>query len=149
MRFYFTLRYVMDSWPGQRSKYSKSLSAGWSRYQNLVGWDFPLPSRLVLGNTQPSIQWVPDHSWGVKQPGYIVNHIPSLSTQVKERLQLYLYFPSVLSWQVTDCSFYLYVMDIEYPVSRQSITLKSTLIFPTILCTPDLRYAQFHHPFHK
>jgi len=56
----YILQYVTDSGPGQHSHYSNSLSARWSKYQNQVGWDFPHPSRLALGTTQPSL-WVPGH----------------------------------------------------------------------------------------
>jgi len=38
---------------------------------------------------------------GMKQPGIGVNHPPPSSTEVKERVELYLYSPSVPSWQVT------------------------------------------------
>jgi hypothetical protein len=57
----------------------------------------------------------PDRSWGlpsllyngyrvsfpgVKLPGRGVDHLPSSSTRVKERVQLYLYSPSGPSWPV-------------------------------------------------
>ena len=37
---------------------------------------------------------------GVKRPGRGVNHLPSSSARVKERVELYLYSPSVPSWPV-------------------------------------------------
>jgi len=37
---------------------------------------------------------------GVKRPGNGVNHLPPSSTEVKERVELYLYSLSVLLWQV-------------------------------------------------
>jgi hypothetical protein len=36
---------------------------------------------------------------GVKRPGHGVNHPPLSSVEVKETVELYLYFPSVSSWQ--------------------------------------------------
>jgi hypothetical protein len=41
------------------------------------------------------------HSRGVKRPGRGVDHPPSSSTEVKERVEIYLYFPSGPSWPVT------------------------------------------------
>ena len=37
---------------------------------------------------------------GVKRPGLGVDHPPSSSAEVKERVELYLYSPSGLSWPV-------------------------------------------------
>jgi hypothetical protein len=37
---------------------------------------------------------------GVKRPGLGVNHPPPCSAEVKERVELYLYSPSVPSWKV-------------------------------------------------
>jgi len=37
---------------------------------------------------------------GVKRPGLSVDHPPSSSTEVKERVELYIYSPSWTSWPV-------------------------------------------------
>jgi hypothetical protein len=37
---------------------------------------------------------------GVKRPGHGVNHLPPSSAEIKERVELYLYFPSGPSWPV-------------------------------------------------
>jgi hypothetical protein len=37
----------------------------------------------------------------VKRPGHGINHPPAFSTQVIERAELYLYFPTNPAWQVT------------------------------------------------
>ena len=52
-------------------------------------WGFPHPSRLALGPIQPPIQWVPRLFRGVKRPGCDVDHLPSYSTEAKERVELY------------------------------------------------------------
>ena len=64
------------------------------------GRDFVHPSRSALGPTQPPIQWVPSFSRGVKRPGRGVEHPPPSSVEVKERVELFLYSTSVLSWPV-------------------------------------------------
>jgi len=56
------------------------------------GWDFPHPSRLALGPTQPPIQWALSFV-EVKQPGHGVDHPPPSSAKVKERVELYIYSP--------------------------------------------------------
>ena len=54
-----------------------------------LGGDFPHSSRPVLGSTQPSIQWVPSLSFGVKRPGRGVNQQPPIIAEIKERVELY------------------------------------------------------------
>jgi len=60
------------------------------------GRDFPHPSRPAVGPTQPPIQWVP----GIKRPGRDFDHPPPSSAEGKEKVELYLYSPSELSWPV-------------------------------------------------
>jgi hypothetical protein len=64
------------------------------------GGDFPHQSRPALWSTQPRIQWVPGLSRVVKRPGHGVDHQPPSSTEFRERIALYLYPPSGLSWPV-------------------------------------------------
>jgi hypothetical protein len=64
------------------------------------GRDFPHPSRLALGPTQPPIWWVLGLSGGVKCPGRGFDHPPLSSVEVKERVELYFYSPSGPSWPV-------------------------------------------------
>ena len=54
----------------------------------------------ALGPTQPPIEWVPGISRGVKQPGRGVNHQSPSNDKVKEGVELYIYSPTVPSWQV-------------------------------------------------
>jgi len=46
------------------------------------------PSRQVLGPTQPPIQWVRSLSRGVKRQDDGVDHPPSSSAEIKEKVQL-------------------------------------------------------------
>ena len=62
------------------------------------GRDFPHPSRPDLGPTP--VQWIPGLIPEVKPPGRGVNQPPQPSAGVKERVELYLYCPSVPSWPV-------------------------------------------------
>jgi hypothetical protein len=62
--------------------------------------DFPQPSIPSLGLTQPPIQWVSGLFPVVKRPELRVDHPPPSSTEVKERVELYLYSPSGSSWPV-------------------------------------------------
>jgi len=48
------------------------------------GRDFLHPSRMALGPTHPSLQWVPGLSPGVRQPGRGIDHSPPSSAEVKE-----------------------------------------------------------------
>ena len=63
------------------------------------GQDTPHSSRRAAGPTQPPTQWVPGRSPGVKCPGRGVDHPLPSSAEVKERVRLQLYSPSVPSWQ--------------------------------------------------
>ena len=79
---------------------SDSVRAGLSGDRLPVGGrDFPHLSTPALGPTQPTIQWVPGlFPPGVKQPWRGVNHTPSTSADVKERVELYHY-----SWAFMTC----------------------------------------------
>jgi hypothetical protein len=58
------------------------------------GHDFPHSSRPALGH-------IHEVSFpGVKRPGRGVNHPPTSSAEVKERVELYFYSPSGPSWPV-------------------------------------------------
>jgi hypothetical protein len=49
------------------------------------GRDFPHPSRLALGPTQPPIQRVPSLSGEVKRPGRGADHPPLLAPRLRMR----------------------------------------------------------------
>ena len=76
--------YVLDG-PG--------IESGW-------GWDLPHPSRPALWPIQPPVRWAP----GVKRLVRGVDHPPTSSDEIKERVELYLYYPFVMSWQVIQCT---------------------------------------------
>ena len=60
--------------------------------------DFPYPSRPTLGTTQSPIQWVTGLSNGIKQPERGFNHTSKSSIEVKDNVELYLYFRFEISW---------------------------------------------------
>jgi hypothetical protein len=63
--------------------------------------DFPHPSRPALGPTKPPLQWVHWVSFlEVKRPGHVFHDPPPSSAEVKEKIELYLYFPSGRAWPV-------------------------------------------------
>jgi len=66
------------------------------------GQDIPYPSRLALRPTQPPTQWVLDLSRGLSGQGMASTPYPHLSGEVKERVELYLYFPFRPSWPVLE-----------------------------------------------
>ena len=41
----------------------------------------------------------------VQRPGRGDDHLPTYSTEVKERVELYLFSPSELSWSILGCTF--------------------------------------------
>jgi hypothetical protein len=57
------------------------------------GRDLPHLSIAALGLTHSHVQLVPGLFPGVKRPGRDVNHPPSSSDDVKERVWLHLYSP--------------------------------------------------------
>jgi hypothetical protein len=53
-----------------------------------------------VGPSQPPTQWVPgDLSLGVKLPGREADNSPPSTTEVKERVELYLHSPNTPSWR--------------------------------------------------
>jgi len=61
---------------------------------------------VELLGSQPPIQWVPGLSRGLKRPGRGVEHPPPPSAEVQEKVELYLYSISGLSWPVYGVNFY-------------------------------------------
>jgi hypothetical protein len=74
---------------GQHSWYGDWLWSQWPRCRSsspgrVNNFLFCKSSRLALGSTQPSIQWVPRDSSGVKRPGREADHSPPTSAEVKK-----------------------------------------------------------------
>jgi hypothetical protein len=73
----------------KHSRYSDWLRAGRSRGQSsnpgsIKNCLFPTSSRLVLGATQPPIQWVSELSPGVKRPGREADYSPQTNADIKK-----------------------------------------------------------------
>ena len=64
------------------------------------GRGFLYPSQLALWPTQPPIQWVPGLFPAEEQLGYGIDLPPPSNAEVKERVELHVYFPSGPSWPV-------------------------------------------------
>jgi hypothetical protein len=66
--------------------------------ESRLGRDFPHPSRPALGPTQVLYNgyWV--SFLAIKRPGRGVDQPPPSSVEVKERVELYLYYSSGPSW---------------------------------------------------
>jgi len=73
----------------------------------LWGQDFPHPSRLALGLTQPPVQWIAGPFPAGKTAGCGVDHPSTYSADCKERVQLYVYFPSGSSRPAVTVTFLL------------------------------------------
>jgi hypothetical protein len=91
--------YVYFKRSGLRSQNSDSMLIGLFKVRIPVEGDIPHSSRSSLGSTQSSTQQVPCHARRWSGQGVVLtNSPPPSSAEVKERLELYLYSPSVPSW---------------------------------------------------
>jgi hypothetical protein len=84
-----------DSSVGIKTRYG----LGGSEIESRWGRDFPPPSRPALGPTQPPTQYVPGLSRGKAVETWRWPPIP-YCTEVKGRVELYIYSPSGPSWTV-------------------------------------------------
>jgi hypothetical protein len=79
---------------------SDSLRAGRSGDRIPVGTRFSAPVQTGPGAYPASCTMGTGSLPGVKWPGRGVDHPPSSSSEVKERVELYIYSPSAPSWPV-------------------------------------------------
>jgi hypothetical protein len=99
------------------------------------GRDFQHPSRPALGPTQPPIQWVPGQ-W-IKRPGRGVDHPPSSSAEVKERVELYLYSPFGPSWPVIGWTLlYCHQSNTKHSTNKCTIIIIIIIIIIYIIYIP-------------
>jgi hypothetical protein len=92
--------YLVWSWPGQRSRYSDSLRTGRSGDRIPVGARYSAPVQTGFGAHPASYTMVTRSFPGVKRPGRGVDSPPPSSVNIKERVELFLYSISGLSWPV-------------------------------------------------
>jgi hypothetical protein len=109
---------------GLLCRYSCSLWAGCSRMESWWGWNF---LHIQTGpGAHPTSHTVGIGSFlGVKWPGRGAHHPPPFSTEVKERVELYIYSPSGPSWTFTRGTspffkIYLFVLFIIFALPRAS-----------------------------
>jgi hypothetical protein len=91
------------------------------------GRDFSHPSKLALGPTQPPIQWVQGLTRGVKWQGHDVAHPPPSSSEVEDRVELYLYSPFGPSWPVLRWT-------LPLPLPRNRVLPEELMVPEEILC---------------
>ena len=107
--------------------------------RNNPGWGERFWTYPVRPRGPPSLLWdgyrvsFP----GVKRPGRGVNHPSSSSAEVKERVELYVYLPSVPNWHVTGCLY----LDTQR-VSKRRVWV-STRFFSGLCLNVDL-YTEFN-----
>jgi len=82
------------------SRYSDLLFAGQSGDRFPVGERFSAPVRTGPGAQPASYTKGTGSFLGEKRSGRGVDHLPPSSAEVKESVELYLYFPSGPSWPV-------------------------------------------------
>jgi hypothetical protein len=86
--------------PGLHTRYSDSLRAGLSGDRIPVGAKFSAPVQTGRGPRPPSYTVGTGSFPGVKRPDRGVDHSPPSITEVKVRVELYLYFLTEPSWPV-------------------------------------------------
>jgi hypothetical protein len=109
--------------PGYRRRYSDLLWAGRFGDRIPVGTRFSAPVQTGPGTNPASCTVGTGSFLRVKRPGRDVNH-PSSSAEVKERVEVYLYFPSGPSWPLPGRNF-SFTSQEEYEWSKWHVRLAS------------------------
>ena len=98
---------------GKLSRYSDLLRTGRSGDRISVGARFSGPVQTLPGAHPASYKMGTGSFPRVRRPGLGVDHPPTSSAEVKERVELYLYSPFGPSWPVVRCSLplplYIYI----------------------------------------
>jgi hypothetical protein len=129
------------------SRYSDSLRAGRSGDRVPVGARFSAPVQTGPGTYPASCTMGTGSFPEVKQPGLGVDHPPPSSTKVRERVELYLYYPSGPSWPVLGWTLPLPWGWQHYTVITNFITF-SLLFFCHVCLYPyPVMVGQFSYQF--
>ena len=101
--------HTVSQWTGKAYSVQR-LCTGWAvRGSNAGGSEiFRTPPDRHWGNPACYIMCTGSLR-GVKWPGRGVNHLPSYSNEIKDRVELHLYSPSVPPWQVIGWILYVYL----------------------------------------
>ena len=101
LRIHYLMRvHRIKRGPGYRSRYSDSLRARRSGDRITVGARFSAPVQTAPGAHPASYTMGIGSFPGAKRPGCGVDHSPLSRAEVKERVELYFFSPSGLSWPV-------------------------------------------------
>ena len=128
----------------QFSRYSNSLRDDGPGIESRGGGgkDFPHPPRPALEPTSLLHNGYRVSLSGVKRPERGVNRPPQSSAEVKERVELCIYFPSAPSWPVLGRIFFFFCFSLVPEIFRKSVRKRNVASCKTVACY-SLRETSF------